>query len=114
MLALAVSGPPATAGPPAGLCRHHTKTWCEEALGPYSAFQFLLHEVMTELRARSVAPRGFNGGCDRRHRPGVYRCTLEFEGGTLSAHCVVEALLSRQKPTGFRFRWRKESAACKA
>lgn len=106
----------ATAGPPAGLCRHISKQKCEQSLGPYSAAQFLRAYVIKKLRPRLKASFGGTLYCNspKHHRRWVFRCGDTVERGGLPSPCIVEALVARTKAGVFRFDWLKESRSCNA
>src|SRR5205085_10610320 len=106
----------ASAGPPPGLCRHHSRSWCENALEPYAASRFLAREVDRELRARFtdvLGPTTIECRQTPRHTAGFYRCSVTVARTPPSPPCTVEALLSRQRHLGFRFHWRKEGVSCR-
>jgi hypothetical protein len=104
----------ADAGPPATLCQLRTKAWCEKALGGYNAYEFLKRAVMKELSTTSPGVTA-DGGCGPTpgRRPWFFRCHVHAVAPGLASPCVVEALLSRPKPTVYVFHWRQESASCK-
>lgn len=114
--ALLVFGSGASAGPPAGLCRHISARQCEQDLGPYAAAQFLRVYVINKLRPRLTASSGETLFCGytKRHRPWVFRCGDTIERGGLPSPCKVEALITRSKSKVFRFDWLEESASCNA
>jgi len=111
---LMVFSPGASAGPPAGVCRHISEHRCEQVLGPYQAAQYLHGYVMKKRRPRLTPSFGvlLYCGSPKRKRPWVFRCGDTIAGGGLPSPCKVEALVARPKPGVFRFDWLKESASC--
>jgi hypothetical protein len=101
-----VVGPAASAGPPAHLCRHLTSNQCEEALGPYTAFQFVKQYLSKPV---------YGGDCERTRHPKsrFYRCTVRVESAQSPTPCIVEALLYEHRRAHFDVKWRQQSAACK-
>ncbi len=112
--ALLIVSPGASAGPPAGICRHISARRCEQTLGPYAAARFLAAYVGKRLRPGLAGQAGRTLECGRLHGTlWVFQCEDTIEGGGLAVPCRVQALVVRDRAKVFHLERLKESAACK-